>query len=98
MSAPTKATSTWPSFTGSLTPGKEADLIMIRLDHTNMLPATDVAATIVAGGHAGNVDLVVVAGDVLKENGVLKAGDAVFDEATASRDRLFHAAGLPLPA
>ncbi|XKK61390.1 amidohydrolase family protein [Streptomyces sp. ARC32] len=83
--------------TGSLTPGKEADLIMIRLDHVNMLPATDVAATIVAGGHAGNVDLVVVAGDVLKENGVLKGGDAVFEEAAASRDRLFHAAGLPLP-
>ncbi|WP_309032475.1 amidohydrolase family protein [Streptomyces alfalfae] len=84
--------------TGSLTPGKEADLIMIRLDHANTLPATDVAATIVAGGHAGNVDLVVVAGAVLKENGVLKAGDAVFHEAAASRDRLFHAAGLPLPA
>ncbi|WP_345635763.1 amidohydrolase family protein [Streptomyces thinghirensis] len=84
--------------TGSLTPGKEADLIMIRLDHANLLPATNVAATIVAGGHAGNVDMVVVAGDVLKENGVLKAGDTVFDEAAASRDRLFHAAGLPLPA
>lgn len=84
--------------TGSLTPGKEADLITIRLDHANLLPATNVAATIVAGGHAGNVDMVVVAGDVLKENGVLKAGDTVFDEAAASRDRLFHAAGLPLPA
>lgn len=83
--------------TGSLTPGKEADLIMIRLDHANMLPATDVAATVVAGGHAGNVDLVMVAGEVLKENGVLKAGDAVFEEAAASRDRLFHAAGLALP-
>ncbi|QQM46292.1 amidohydrolase family protein [Streptomyces liliifuscus] len=84
--------------TGSLTAGKEADLIMIRLDHANLLPATNVAATIVAGGHAGNVDMVVVAGDVLKENGVLKAADTVFDEAAASRDRLFHAAGLPLPA
>lgn len=84
--------------TGSLTAGKEADLIMIRLDHANLLPATNVAATIVAGGHAGNVDMVVVAGDVLKENGVLKAADYVFDEAAASRDRLFHAAGLPLPA
>ncbi|RDG37918.1 amidohydrolase family protein [Streptomyces corynorhini] len=83
--------------TGSLTPGKEADLIMIRLDHANTLPATDVAATIVAGGHAGNVDLVMVAGDVVKEHGVLRAGNAVFDEAAASRDRLFHAAGLRLP-
>ncbi|MDN3058492.1 amidohydrolase family protein [Streptomyces sp. SRF1] len=84
--------------TGSLTPGKEADLIMVRLDHTNLLPATNVAASIVAGGHAGNVDLVVVAGEVRKEHGVLKKGDAVFAEAAASRDRLFHAAGLPLPS
>ncbi|MGA6159731.1 amidohydrolase family protein [Stenotrophomonas sp. NPDC087984] len=84
--------------TGSLTPGKEADLIMVRLDHANLLPATDVAASIVAGGHAGNVDLVVVAGEVLKEHGVLKKGDSVFAEAVASRDRLFHAAGLPLPS
>ncbi|MFF0109589.1 amidohydrolase family protein [Streptomyces hirsutus] len=84
--------------TGSLTPGKEADLIMVRLDHANLLPATDVAASIVAGGHAGNIDLVVVAGEVLKEHGVLKKGDSVFAEAAASRDRLFHAAGLPLPS
>ncbi|MEU7044492.1 amidohydrolase family protein [Streptomyces varsoviensis] len=84
--------------TGSLTPGKEADLIMVRLDHPNLLPATDVAASIVAGGHAGNVELVVVAGEVRKENGVLKRADSVFAEAAASRDRLFHAAGLPLPS
>ncbi|MFF3256400.1 amidohydrolase family protein [Actinacidiphila glaucinigra] len=84
--------------TGSLTPGKEADLIMIRLDHANLLPATDAAASIVAGGHAGNVDLVVVAGQVLKENGALKSDEAVFDAAAASRDRLFRAAGLALPA
>ncbi|AEW99929.1 amidohydrolase family protein [Streptantibioticus cattleyicolor] len=84
--------------TGSVTPGKEADLIMVRLDHTNLLPATDVAASIVAGGHAGNADLVVVAGEVLKEDGALVRGDSVFAEAAASRDRLFHAAGLPLPS
>jgi cytosine/adenosine deaminase-related metal-dependent hydrolase len=83
--------------TGSLTPGKEADLIMICLDHANLLPATDVAASIVAGGHAGNVDLVLVAGVVLKEDGALKGGDTVFAEAAASRDRLFRAASLPLP-
>jgi 5-methylthioadenosine/S-adenosylhomocysteine deaminase len=84
--------------TGSLTPGKEADLLMIRLDHPNLLPATDVAASIVAGGHAGNVDLVTVAGRVLKSDGVLKGSDAILDEAAASRDRLFKAAGIALPA
>lgn len=84
--------------TGSLTPGKEADLIMVRLDHANLLPATDVAASIVAGGHAGNVDLVMVEGEILKENGMLKGGNRVLEEAAASRDRLFHAAGLKVPA
>ncbi|GAA3166238.1 hypothetical protein GCM10020001_109390 [Nonomuraea salmonea] len=80
--------------TGSLTPGKEADLIMIRIDHANLLPATDPAAAIVANGHAGNVDTVVVAGRALKEGGVLKGGETVFEQAAASRDRLFRAAGL----
>ncbi|MFG2077029.1 amidohydrolase family protein [Nonomuraea maritima] len=83
---------------GSLTPGKEADLIMIRLDDVNLLPATDAAASIVAGGHAGNVDLVVVAGRVLKEGGVLRGGATVLQEAASSRDRLFRAAGFPLPS
>ncbi|MFG1694682.1 amidohydrolase family protein [Nonomuraea sp. NPDC049309] len=81
--------------TGSLTPGKQADLIMIRLDHANLLPATDVAAAIVAGAHAGNVDTVLVGGRVLKEGGLLKGGETVFERAAASRDRLFRAAGHP---
>lgn len=84
--------------TGSLTRGKEADLIMIRLDHPNLLPATDAAASIVAGGHAGNVDTVVVAGRILKEGGVLKGREAIFEEAASSRDRLFRAAGFGLPS
>ncbi|MCC8450354.1 hypothetical protein [Streptomyces rochei] len=62
-----------------------------------MLSATDIAATIVTRSHAGNIDLVVVAGDVLKENRVPKGEDAVVVEAAASRDWLFHAASLPLP-
>ncbi|MEU9795158.1 hypothetical protein AB0E27_32045 [Streptomyces sparsogenes] len=35
--------------------GKEADLVMVRLDRPGLSPATDVAASIVAGGHVGNV-------------------------------------------
>ena len=53
------------------------------------------AAAIVAGGHAGNVDTVLVGGRVLKEGGVLKGGETVFEQAAASRDRLFRAAGHP---
>lgn len=84
--------------TGSLTPGKAADLIMIRLTDPNLLPATDVAASIVMAGHAGNVDLVAVGGAVVKSGGVLAQADAVLGEAAASRDRLFAAAGLSRPA
>ncbi|MFI5755588.1 amidohydrolase family protein [Streptomyces sp. NPDC051569] len=84
--------------TGSLTPGKEADLIMIRLDQANMLPATDVAASIVASGHAGNVELVLVAGEVLKADGRLLEDHDIHARAAQSRDRLFRAVGRPLPA
>ncbi|MDH6522885.1 hypothetical protein M2163_000609 [Streptomyces sp. SAI-135] len=40
----------------------------------------------------------MVAGDVLKEGGALKGGEAVFTQASVSRDRLFRAAGTPRPA
>lgn len=68
---------------------------MVRLDHPGLSPATDVAASIVTGGHVGNVDR-AVAGEVLKEHGALKKSDGVFAEAAASRD--FRAASLPLPS
>jgi len=84
--------------TGSLTPGKAADLIMIRLGDPNLLPATDVAASIVMAGHAGNVDLVAVGGKVLKSGGVLRVGGSVLAEAAASRDRLFAATNAAMAA
>lgn len=79
--------------TGSLTPGKAADLVMIRLTDPNLLPATDVAASIVMAGHAGNVDLVSVGGAVVKSGRVLHWTESVLAEAAASRDRLFSAVG-----
>jgi cytosine/adenosine deaminase-related metal-dependent hydrolase len=82
---------------GSLTPGKEADLIMIRMDDPNLLPATDIEATIVTGAHAGNVDLVMVAGRILKSDGRVAGSDTIATEAAASRDRVYRAAGIPQP-
>lgn len=78
--------------TGSLTPGKAADLIMIRLTDPNLVPATDVAASVVVAAHAGDVELVAVGGAVVRSDGILHRGDAVLAEAAASRDRLFSAA------
>jgi 5-methylthioadenosine/S-adenosylhomocysteine deaminase len=55
--------------TGSITPGKAADLVLIRMDDINLFPAYDPVKAIVAGGHPGNVDTVMVAGRVLKWRG-----------------------------
>ncbi|MER6376486.1 hypothetical protein ABT255_51235, partial [Streptomyces mirabilis] len=38
--------------TGSLTPGKDASVILLRADDITVVPVTDPAGTIVAAGHA----------------------------------------------
>ncbi len=60
---------------GSITPGKDADLIMIRALDANLAPVTDPVAAVVHGAHAGNVDTVMVAGRILKRNGRLVGVD-----------------------
>jgi cytosine/adenosine deaminase-related metal-dependent hydrolase len=44
---------------GTLTPGKEADIVLIRAGDINTLPLTNAVATVVSHAHAGNVDTVV---------------------------------------
>lgn len=58
---------------GTLTPDKDADLILVRLDDINTLPLNDPAATLLLHAHPGNVDTVMVAGRVLKRGGRLVA-------------------------
>lgn len=84
--------------TGSITPGKDADLMMVRLRDPNLLPASDVPAAIVTGGHAGNVVLVMVAGRTVKAGGVLIGHESIAEEAARSRDRIYRAAGLSAPS
>ncbi|MEH0415952.1 amidohydrolase family protein [Streptomyces sp. B21-083] len=58
--------------TGSLRPGKQADVIMLRLDDINTLTAErDPIAAVVTAAHPHNVDTVLVAGEVVKINGRL---------------------------
>jgi 5-methylthioadenosine/S-adenosylhomocysteine deaminase len=61
--------------TGSLTPGKRADLIMIRTTDLNMAPVRDPYYAIVFQGQPSNVDTVVVDGRVLARGGKLTAVD-----------------------
>jgi 5-methylthioadenosine/S-adenosylhomocysteine deaminase len=69
---------------GSLTPGKAADVVLVRTDAPNTFPATDPVATVTAYAHSGNVDTVFVGGRLRKRHGALVGIDA---EATQDRIR-----------
>jgi len=58
---------------GTLKVGKEADLILVRLDDVNTMPVHDASATLLLHAHPGNVDTVMVAGRALKRHGKLTA-------------------------
>jgi 5-methylthioadenosine/S-adenosylhomocysteine deaminase len=61
--------------TGSLTPGKQADLVVIRCDHSNTYPVIDPISTVVHQADTRNIDTVMVAGNALKRGGALVEGD-----------------------
>ncbi|MFC1437347.1 amidohydrolase family protein [Streptacidiphilus sp. N1-10] len=84
--------------TGSITPGKDADLILLRTDDLTVFPVTDPAGTIVSAGHPGLVDTVLVAGRVVKRDGVLVDVDLakLRTRLLESRDRIAAAAGIAL--
>ncbi len=61
--------------TGSLTPGKRADVVVVSVDAPNMGVLTDPARLLVTAAHPGNVDTVLADGRVLKRSGVLTGYD-----------------------
>lgn len=54
---------------GTLTPGKQADFIMINTKDLNMFPVNDPVCAVTQCAHTGNVDSVFVAGKAVKRNG-----------------------------
>jgi 5-methylthioadenosine/S-adenosylhomocysteine deaminase len=56
---------------GSLTPGKEADIVLLRKSDINMRAAADPIAAIVLHAGVANVDTVIVGGKIVKQNGKL---------------------------
>jgi cytosine/adenosine deaminase-related metal-dependent hydrolase len=56
---------------GSLTPGKQADVVLIRADTLNMRPLHDPVASVVMQASLANVDTVLVAGHIRKRDGRL---------------------------
>lgn len=85
--------------TGSITPGKAADLILITMTDTNLFPTIDPTKAVVAAGHPGNVEAVMVAGRFLKWDGALVHADLrrVQADAAAIIDRLTEEVP-PVPA
>jgi 5-methylthioadenosine/S-adenosylhomocysteine deaminase len=56
---------------GTLSPGKKADIVMLRADDVNIAPVYDPIYTIVEIAGAGNVDTVIIDGVVRKRGGKL---------------------------
>lgn len=79
--------------TGSLTPGKKADLLVIRAEDLNTMPMNDPIGTIVLGSDARNISAVLVNGEPRKWNGHVLGVDvaALRDEVHASREYVLNA-------
>ncbi|MBV6760427.1 amidohydrolase family protein [Rhodococcus opacus] len=83
---------------GTLTPGKEADLVLIGAEDFNTMPLNNAYGTVVSGADTSNVHTVFVAGSVKKFGGKL-VGWNIADIRTkvhASRDHILTAGGFDL--
>src|SRR6185503_1159202 len=64
---------------GTLAPGKQADLVLLRASDLNMQPVHDPVSSVVFQASLANVDSVMVAGRWKKRSGQLLAGDLSSD-------------------
>ena len=84
--------------TGSLTPGKDADFIMLRTDKPNVFPVNDPIGAVVWSMDTSNVDSVFVAGKPMKRNGKLLHIDwnAMKTAVNESRDYVVKKSGFKI--
>jgi len=83
---------------GSLTPGKEADIVLIRTDDINLYPSNHALGTVVLAADARNIDTVIIGGKVRKLRGKMVGVnmDRFRQLADESRQYLFMKAGYKL--
>lgn len=81
---------------GSLTPGKDADIAMLRADNLEMAPLNNAVGAVVLAGHPGLVDSVWVAGKAVKRHGKLVNVDVarLIGDLERSRDHVLAQAGV----
>jgi len=82
---------------GTLTPGKQADIIVLRHDRLNVLPLNNAYSAVVQGMDTSNVDTVFIGGKLMKSGGQLVGVDVarVAKLAESSRDYLLSKLGWP---
>ena len=80
---------------GTLTPGKQADIIMVRTNGVAVFPVNNAIGTIVQAVERSDVDTVMVAGEIRKRAGKLIGVDVakLTADVTASRDYLLEVSG-----
>ena len=80
---------------GTLTPGKQADIIMIRTQGIGVFPVNNAIGTIVQAVERSDVDMVMVAGEIRKRAGELVGIDVakLTADVAASRDYLLEVSG-----
>jgi 5-methylthioadenosine/S-adenosylhomocysteine deaminase len=84
---------------GTLTPGKQADIVMLRTDRINVTPLNDPYTAVVTGMDTGNVDTVLINGRLMKRNRELLHVDwrAVMRMVDDSRSFVIEKSGFKLP-
>jgi cytosine/adenosine deaminase-related metal-dependent hydrolase len=82
---------------GTLTPGKDADIILLRHDRINVTPLNKAYGSVVLGMDTSNVDTVFIAGKMVKQNGQLVGVDLarINRMARDSRDYVLSKTGWP---
>ena len=81
---------------GSLTPGKKADIILLRGDDLNLFPVHDPVQSVVLHANGNNVDTVLVDGEIVKQAGkLLYAGLADKMRDLAESGRRLVAGAIP---
>ena len=87
------------SFTGSLTPGKQADILVLRADRPNIAPLNDPIGAVVWGMDTSNIDWVLVGGEIVVRAGDLAADvSRVRDLASDAQRRVGSSAGILAPS
>jgi cytosine/adenosine deaminase-related metal-dependent hydrolase len=82
--------------TGSLAPGKEADIVLLDATALNVAPLNNAPGAVVTLMDRSNVSTVLCAGEIRKWRGAIVGHDIakLRAELDASRDHVFHAAGV----